>query len=67
VGFPNTDYISSEKHEKELWKVREVGRNENLNTEVLIDMEPDAIVVVRTKQQQSIVIYFLQKKGQIQR
>jgi iron complex transport system substrate-binding protein len=46
VGFPNTDYISSEKTRKriESGKVREVGRNENLNTEVLIDMEPDAIV-----------------------
>lgn len=46
VGFPNTDYISSEKTRKriESGHVREVGKNENLNTEVLIDMQPSAIV-----------------------
>jgi iron complex transport system substrate-binding protein len=46
VGFPNTDYISSEKTRKRIdaGKVREVGVNENLNTEVLIDMNPDLIV-----------------------
>ncbi len=46
VGFPNTDYISSEKTRKQIdaGKVREVGINENLNTEVLIDIRPDLIV-----------------------
>lgn len=46
VGFPNTDYISSIKTRKliDAGKVREVGVNENLNTEVLIDMNPDLIV-----------------------
>ncbi len=46
VGFPNPDYISSEKTRKriDLGKVREVGKNENLNTEVLIDLAPDVIV-----------------------
>jgi iron complex transport system substrate-binding protein len=46
VGFPNTDYISSVKTRKliDAGKVREVGVNENLNTEVLIDMKPDVIV-----------------------
>lgn len=46
IGFPNTDYISSEKTRKRIdaGKVREVGINENLNTEVLIDMKPGAIV-----------------------
>ncbi|HRA71404.1 MAG TPA: ABC transporter substrate-binding protein, partial [Flavobacterium sp.] len=46
VGFPNTDYISSEKTRKliDAGKVHEVGVNENLNTEVLIDMKPDVIV-----------------------
>jgi iron complex transport system substrate-binding protein len=46
VGFPNTDYISSEKTRKliDAGKVREVGTNETLNTEVLIDMAPDVIV-----------------------
>ena len=46
VGFPNTDYISSEKTRKliDSGKVREVGQNESLNTEVLIDLKPDIIV-----------------------
>jgi iron complex transport system substrate-binding protein len=46
VGFPDTDYISSVKTRKliDAGKVREVGVNENLNTEVLIDMKPDVIV-----------------------
>ncbi len=46
VGFPNTDYISSEKTRKliDSGKVREVGTNQTLNTEVLIDMSPDLIV-----------------------
>ena len=46
VGFPNTDYISSIKTRKliDAGKVREVGTNESLNTEVLIDMKPDLIV-----------------------
>ena len=46
IGFPNTDYISSEKTRKliDAGKVREVGTNETLNTEVLIDMAPDLIV-----------------------
>lgn len=45
-GFPNTDYISSEKTRKliDAGKVREVGTNESLNTEVLIDLNPNAIV-----------------------
>ncbi len=46
IGFPNTDYISSVKTRKLIdeGKVREVGVNESLNTEVLIDMKPDLIV-----------------------
>lgn len=46
IGFPNTDYISSVKTRKliDAGKVREVGTNESLNTEVLIDMKPDVIV-----------------------
>ncbi|WP_281337261.1 ABC transporter substrate-binding protein [Flavobacterium eburneipallidum] len=46
IGFPNTDYISSEKTRKRIdaGKVRQVGVNENLNTEVLIDINPDLIV-----------------------
>ena len=46
VGFPNTNYISSEKTRKRIdsGNVREVGTNETLNTEVLIDMAPNVIV-----------------------
>ena len=46
IGFPNTDYISSERTRKLIGagKIREVGTNETLNTEVLIDMKPDLIV-----------------------
>jgi iron complex transport system substrate-binding protein len=46
MGFPNTDYISSVTTRKliDAGKVREVGVNESLNTEVLIDMKPDVIV-----------------------
>lgn len=46
VGFPDTNYISSEKTRKRIdtGKVRDVGKNESLNTEVLIDMNPNLIV-----------------------
>lgn len=46
VGFPNTDYISSEKTRTliETGKVREIGTNQSLNTEVLLDMQPDVII-----------------------
>ncbi len=46
IGFPNTNYVSSEKTRKliDTRKVREVGSNESLNTEVIIDIKPDVIV-----------------------
>ncbi len=46
VGFPNTDFISSPKTRKRIdsGQVKEVGTNETLNTEILIEMAPDAIV-----------------------
>ena len=46
IGFPNTDYISSAKTRKliDAGKIREVGINESLNTEVLIDVKPDVLV-----------------------
>ena len=46
VGFPNTDFISSPKTRKRIdsGKVKEVGTNETLNPEILIDMAPDVIV-----------------------
>ena len=46
VGFPNLDYISSEKTRARIdaRKIRELGSNQNLNTEVILDLQPDLIV-----------------------
>ena len=46
VGFPHCDYISSEKVRSriEAGKVKELGMNQNLNTEVLLDLQPDVII-----------------------
>lgn len=46
VGFPGTDYISSEKIRARIVKdlVRELGKNEGINTEVLLDLSPDVVV-----------------------
>ena len=45
-GFPNSSYISSEKTRNRIdaGKVRELGSNQNLNTEQLIDLAPDVII-----------------------
>ncbi|MGH2667019.1 ABC transporter substrate-binding protein [Flavobacterium sp.] len=46
TGFPHTDYISSEKTRKLIDKglVKNVGQNEKLNMEQLIDIAPELIV-----------------------
>ena len=46
IGFPSTNFISSSKTRKRIdaGKVHEVGVNERLNTEILINLKPDAIV-----------------------
>lgn len=46
VGFPHLDYISSPKvrHLIDAGKVKELGTNQTLNTEVLIDMQPNVII-----------------------
>ncbi len=46
TGFPHTDYISSEKTRKliDAGAVKNVGQNERLNIEKLIDLAPEAIV-----------------------
>ena len=46
VGFPHLDYISSEKVRAliDAGKVKELGTNQSLNTEVLIDLQPDVII-----------------------
>lgn len=46
VGFPQTNFVSSAKTRKliDSGKVKEVGTNETLNTEILIDIQPEVIV-----------------------
>jgi iron complex transport system substrate-binding protein len=46
VGFPNLDYISSDKIRAliDAKKIKELGANQSLNTEVLIDLQPNVIV-----------------------
>jgi iron complex transport system substrate-binding protein len=46
VGFPGTDYISSEKTRKRIeeGKIRELGKNEGINTEVLLGLNPDLVI-----------------------
>ena len=46
VGFPNLEYISSEATRKniDLGKIKELGKNESINTEVLIALSPDAVI-----------------------
>jgi iron complex transport system substrate-binding protein len=46
VGFPNLKYISSEKVRTliEADKVKELGSNQALNTEVLLDLQPDVVI-----------------------
>ncbi|MAN59020.1 MAG: ABC transporter substrate-binding protein [Flavobacteriaceae bacterium] len=45
-GFPNLDYISSEVMRKRVAQglVTELGKNESINTEVLIELAPDAVI-----------------------
>lgn len=46
VGFPNLDYISSIKTRKRIAEdaIVELGKNEDINTEVLINLSPDLVV-----------------------
>ena len=46
IGFPHTDYISSEKVRKLVddGKIKDVGSDQSLNTELLIELAPDALV-----------------------
>jgi len=46
VGFPNLKYISSEKTRKliESSAIKELGNEQNINTEVLIDLEPEVVI-----------------------
>jgi iron complex transport system substrate-binding protein len=46
IGFPTTKYISSEKTRAliDAGKVRDLGSNQGLNTEVILDIQPEVIV-----------------------
>lgn len=46
IGFPSTDYISSEKTRTRIDDgfVRELGKNEDINTEVLLELNPDVVI-----------------------
>lgn len=46
VGFPNLSYISSDKVRAliDAKKIKELGGNQSLNTEVLIDLQPEVII-----------------------
>ena len=46
IGFPNLDYISSEKVRARIdaKKIKEIGRNQDLNTEIILDLNPDLII-----------------------
>ncbi|MCG2417841.1 ABC transporter substrate-binding protein [Aequorivita sp. F47161] len=46
VGFPNLSYISSEKTREQIaaGKIKELGKNEDINTEILIELNPDVVI-----------------------
>ncbi|WP_298503176.1 ABC transporter substrate-binding protein [uncultured Maribacter sp.] len=46
VGFPNTDYVSSLSTRKRIdsKKVKELGKNESMNTEIALELQPDVVI-----------------------
>ena len=46
IGFPGSDYISSEKTRQRIDSgfVRELGENGDINTEVLLEINPDVVI-----------------------
>jgi iron complex transport system substrate-binding protein len=46
IGFPNTTYISSEKTRQRVENgfIKEIGKENLLNTETLLDLQPDLVV-----------------------
>ena len=46
IGFPNLSYISSKKTRDRIDKnkIKELGNEQNLNTEVLLDLQPDIVI-----------------------
>jgi len=46
VGYPNTDYVSSSKTRTLInsGKIKELGNEESMNTELLLELKPDVVV-----------------------
>lgn len=46
IAFPNLDYISSENTRKRIaeGKITEIGNNESINTENVIELQPDVMI-----------------------
>ena len=46
IGFPHTDYISSPRTRELIKnnKIKEVGNEQDFNTEILISLQPDALI-----------------------
>jgi iron complex transport system substrate-binding protein len=46
IGYPNTDYISSKKTRSLIntGTIKELGNEENINTELLLDLNPEVVV-----------------------
>lgn len=46
VGFPNTDFISSEKTRARIanGNVKDLGKSEQINTEILLDVAPELVM-----------------------
>jgi len=46
VGYPNTVYVSSKRTRKLIddGKIKDLGNEENINTELLLDLAPDLVV-----------------------
>ena len=63
-GFPHTDYVSSSKTRKliEQGLVKNVGQNEKLNVEQLIDIAPELIITFGVNNNNSALIN-LEKSG----
>ncbi|GGD99246.1 ABC transporter substrate-binding protein [Planktosalinus lacus] len=46
IAFPNLDYVSSENTRKRIaeGRITEIGNNESINTENVIDLQPDVMI-----------------------
>ncbi len=46
IGFPYSKYVSSEKTRKliDTGKIQEIGKESSLNTEILLDLQPELVV-----------------------